>query len=313
MKLHLSRFVNDPAHEYASLINDRKQLRVEHSHDFYELFMVNRGSAVHRVNSANQLVDKGTIVFVRPDDVHAYDQMSRDFEIINMIVSISMMQDVFQYLGDSFDCSRLTEPTLPVAHRISPNDYATIVVQLEQLVLAGHRLGPRSEAVFRFTLMSIVFHCFPPAPKVERPDIPDWLRGLCLEMMKRDNFTEGMPALRRLANSSAEHLARTFRRYLGTTPTDFVNNLRLEYAARTIASTKTKIVDICESAGFDSLSHFYHLFGEKYGAPPNTFRKMAADPSFEHSMSDEPVLESGLPYGIPFMSSSGARLLQKNR
>lgn len=312
MKLHFSRFANDPAHEYASIINDRRQLRVVHSHDFYELFMVNRGSAVHRVNSATQRVEKGTIVFVRPDDVHAYDQMSQDFEIINMLVSISTVREVFQYLGESFDSARLTEPVLPVARRLLPNDYATIIVQLEQLVLAGHRLGPRSEAVFRFTLMSIIFHCFAPAPRNVRPNMPDWLRGLCLEMMKRDNFIEGVPALRRLANSSAEHLARTFRRYLGTTPTEFVNNLRLEYAARTIASTKTKIVDICESAGFDSLSHFYHLFREKYGVPPNMFRKRAADSSFENSMADKPVLESGIPHGIPFMNNSGARLLQSN-
>ena len=313
MKLFLSCFADKTLHKYASIINDKRQLRVEHSHDYYELFMVNCGSAVHKVNGANQWVSKGTVVFVRPDDVHSYEHMSRDFEIINMLVSTATVWKVFQYLGDSFASSRLTEPRLPVVCQLAPNDYAMLVVQLEKLVLAKHRLGPRSDALYRFTLMSFIFHCFPPDPEDERPDMPVWLRGLCLEMMKRDNFTEGMPALRRLANSSAEHLARTFRRYLGTTPTDFVNNLRLEYAARTIASTKTKIVDICESAGFDSLSHFYHLFGEKYGAPPNTFRKMAADPSFEHSMSDEPVLESGLPYGIPFMSSSGARLLQKNR
>ncbi len=312
MKLLLSRFANDPTHEYASIINDRRQLRVEHSHDYYELFMVNRGSADHRVNAATQLIGKGTIVFIRPDDVHAYDHMSRDFEIINMLIAIPTMHMVFEYLGESFDSSRLTEPQMPVTCRVSPNDYATIVVQLEQLVLAKHRLGLRSDALFRFTLMSFIFHCFPPDPENERPEMPVWLRGLCLEMMKRENFTEGIPALRRLANRSSEHLARTFRQYLGTTPTDFVNNLRLEYAARTIGSTRTKIVDICGSAGFESLSHFYHLFREKYGVPPNTFRRMATDSSLEHSMADEPVLESGIPHGIPFMRNPVTSLRQRD-
>jgi AraC family transcriptional regulator, dual regulator of chb operon len=301
LRLLLSRFANDPTHEYASIINDQQQLRVAHSHDYYELFMVNRGSAVHRVNGATQSIGKGTVVFIRPDDLHGYEHMSRDFEIINMLVPAPTMGDVFRYLGESFDSSRLTEPRLSVMCQLSPNDYAMIVVQLEQLVLSKHRLGPRSEALFRFTLMSVIFRCFPPDPENDKTDMPVWLRGLCLEMMKRQNFTEGMPALHRLANKSPEHLARTFRRYLRTSPTDFINNLRLEYAARTIGSTRTKIVDICGSAGFESLSHFYHLFRTKYGVAPTTFRKMAVDSIFPYSLAGDPVLESGIPHGIPFM------------
>jgi AraC family cel operon transcriptional repressor len=305
LKLLFSRFADDPTHEYASIISDHQQLRIEHSHDFYELFMVNRGSAIHRINGATQPISKGTLVFIRPDDVHAYEHMSRDFQIINMLIPAAVIGEVFDYLGPGFDPSRLTEPRISVACQLSLNDYAMIVVQLEQLVLSKHRLGGGSEALFRYTLLSVIFHCFPPHPESEKTEMPVWLRGLCLEMMKKQNFTEGMPALRKLANKSPEHLARSLKKYLHKSPTEFINDLRLEYAARTIMSTRTKIVDICEAAGFESLSHFYHLFTDRFGMAPQEFRRKAPASAFHDSLVGDPVLESGIPAGIPFMKTRG--------
>ena len=42
-----------------------------HTHDFYELFLVPKGSAVHAVNGRSQLLTEGSFVLVRPNDVHA--------------------------------------------------------------------------------------------------------------------------------------------------------------------------------------------------------------------------------------------------
>jgi len=149
--------------------------------------------------------------------------------------------------------------------------------------------------------VSVMLSCFPLAPDRDRLDMPNWLRGLCLEMMKSKNITEGLPALWRLANKSPEYLARVFQKHLRKTPTEFINELRLEYAARAIISTDAKIVDICAEAGFENLSHFYHLFVERYSMPPKRYRATA-------TRVDEPitmlaVIDSGLPTGIPFMSS----------
>ncbi|HUS85129.1 MAG TPA: AraC family transcriptional regulator [Sedimentisphaerales bacterium] len=301
MKLLLSRFINDPTHEYASIINDHNQLRVEHSHDYFELFMVNRGSAVHRTNGVSQLLSKGTMVLMRPDDVHCYKQMSPDFEIINILVPARTMRALFEYLGEDFYPGRFLDSEVPVACRLTPNDFEMIVVQLEQLVLAKHTHHGKSDAIFRFTMLNVIFTCFPATAGRDMPDMPRWLRGLCLEMMKKRNFIEGLPALYRLANKSKEHLSRTFRRHLEKSPTEYINDLRLEYSARTIMSTNAKIVDICGDAGFESVSHYYHLFRKKYGMSPIELRRKAADLELHEFLVDDHVLETGIPTGIPFM------------
>ncbi|MDT8299604.1 MAG: AraC family ligand binding domain-containing protein, partial [Spirochaetaceae bacterium] len=219
MKLLLSRFINDPHREYASIINDHRQLRVEHSHDFYELFVVNHGSATHAINGEHLNVARGTLTLVRPDDVHSYRHMSNDFEIINILIPMQTMRELFDYLGENFKPDRLLSPKTSPDTRLSLDDLESVVTSLEKLVVAKHAYGVSSDALFRFTLLNLIFTCFPVTEEHGMPDMPTWLRGLCLEMMKKSNFAEGLPALYNLANKSKEHLARIFRRYLKKTPT----------------------------------------------------------------------------------------------
>lgn len=44
-----------------------------HTHDFYELFLVSHGGAIHAVNGRSQLLSEGSFVLMRPRDVHRYD------------------------------------------------------------------------------------------------------------------------------------------------------------------------------------------------------------------------------------------------
>jgi AraC family cel operon transcriptional repressor len=232
--------------------------------------------------------------------------MTSDFEIINILIPAQTMLVLFDFLGENFKPDRLLKPKVPPDTRLSLDDLETVVTSLEKLVVAKHAYGVSSESLFRFTLLNLIFLYFPVKEEHGMPDMPTWLRGLCLEMMKKRNFTEGLTALYNLANKSKEHLARIFRRYLKKTPTEFVNDLRLEYSARMIASTKAKIVDICGDAGFESVSHYNHLFHTKYGMSPLEFRSWAANTVPEYSLVGDSILETGIPQGIPFLSNDSS-------
>ncbi len=38
-----------------------------HTHDFYELFLVSHGGAIHAVNGRSQLLSEGSFVLMRPE------------------------------------------------------------------------------------------------------------------------------------------------------------------------------------------------------------------------------------------------------
>ena len=84
--LHLDDYYNNPNRAFVSYINDSKQLETEHSHDYFELFLVSQGSAVHFVNGFSQPLSPATLTFMRPDDTHYYYNFSSDFKIMNILI-----------------------------------------------------------------------------------------------------------------------------------------------------------------------------------------------------------------------------------
>ncbi|MEI6873629.1 MAG: helix-turn-helix domain-containing protein [Spirochaetota bacterium] len=281
MRLALNRFLDDPRHEFASVIDDPRQLAIRHSHDYYELFLVGRGGATHEVNGASLPLVRGSAVFVRPDDDHGYSGMSQNFQIINVLVPGPTIDALLRYLGEDFEPRRLLDPLLPPTVILSPGAFKAVVSELEQLVFSERILKHKSESLFRTVLLRLMVSCFPAQPESGKTEMPAWFRNLALEMMKKESFAEGLPAMYRLSGKSEEHLSRSCRRFLHKTPTEFINELRVDFATRALQLSSQTVVEICAEAGFESLSHFYHLFKKKHGIAPNAYRTGKRDPAAE--------------------------------
>ena len=71
-----------------------------------------------------------------------------------------------------------------------------------------------------------------------------------------------------------QYLCSVMKKYAGTTPTAYINDLRLGYIASMLESSKTPISELCFEAGFYSESYFEKLFKEKYKITPGEYRKM---------------------------------------
>lgn len=82
--------------------------------------------------------------------------------------------------------------------------------------------------------------------------------------------------MQQLACRTPGHLCKSFRKYLRRTPTEFLNELRLNAAARRLADTREDILEIAGELNFQSVSQFYHLFKAYYGMTPAAFRKFHA-------------------------------------
>ena len=138
------------------------------------------------------------------------------------------------------------------------------------------------------------------SPQKSSGRTPEWLHWLSLEMLKKENFVEGLPALYRLSGKSIEHLSRACRKYLQKSPTQLINDIRLEYVVNQLQNTDEKVIAICEDAGFDSLSHFYHIFKQAYGMSPAQFRKTCRTEESGLDFADNLVYDATIPNALPF-------------
>ena len=71
-----------------------------------------------------------------------------------------------------------------------------------------------------------------------------------------------------LCYMSESTLRRLFQEYLGTSPVDYRNTIRLHQAKSLIRSGEFTIVEASEQVGFTNLSFFYRLYKRSFGYPP---------------------------------------------
>ncbi len=244
-----------------------------HTHDYYEVFLIADGRLIHNINNTSMSLRKGSLVFIRPRDCHSYERLGReDCQLINLAFLPTAMKALWQYLGEGFRPERLLNPDMPPIIALTTFETNRFKERMERLhtIPLGDKYRLRTE--IRIRLLEVFAKYFSTA-QPDRPEMPDWLEYLCEQMQRPENLIGGTKTLQRLAYKGKEHLCRTFKKYLGKTQTQFVNELRLNYSANELLRTNKKITDIAFDVGFENLSHFYHLFKRSYHQTPSQFRK----------------------------------------
>ncbi|MGH4137863.1 helix-turn-helix domain-containing protein [Clostridium sp.] len=298
-KLLVSRFINNPNRGIISYIKDHNQLKIAHSHDYYELFLVNKGRAIHSVNGYTQPLSPAMIVFVRPNDYHYYDNMTSDFQITNVIIPVEIINELFAYLSSGFVPERLLSIPFSPSIQISQINFNNLMTEFEELVVFKNLMNDKVNSQLRIVIMNIITHYFPIEFTKNKTSMPNWLRWLSLEMLKKDNFTEGLPAMYRLSCKTNEHMTRVCHKYLNKTPTQFINEIRVVHSAQLLISTNRKVIDICYDVGFENLSNYYHLFNKLYGMSPIQLRKNKDTLEVKEKIYNNLIVDTRIIQGIP--------------
>ncbi len=76
-----------------------------------------------------------------------------------------------------------------------------------------------------------------------------------------------------LANMNDSAFSHYFKKRTSKSYTDFLNELRLNYAAGQLTHTHQKVADICFDSGFNNLSNFNRVFKKWKNITPNQWRK----------------------------------------
>ena len=75
------------------------------------------------------------------------------------------------------------------------------------------------------------------------------------------------------AHMSKSYFLRLFRRYMGTTPYNYLVNFRITQAKELLVLTDHSISEIAQEAGFGDASNFSTRFAKATGQSPMQYRK----------------------------------------
>ncbi len=250
-----------------------------HCHDYFELFLTVTDGIVHIVNGRVQRLKSGTLVLIRPDDVHDYQSADGGrFRFVNLTFTQETVRALFDYLG--FHLDDILTPPLPPTVLLSKSESAAILSKFSALSTIKLQDKGNIKLNMRLLLIEIFARHFLNAGGSEKSsDCPAWLETLCTQMNRKENFEAGMQRMTELSGKSREHVARCVKQYFGVPVSAFVNDLRLNYAANMLINSNIPILELCFESGFQNVSWFYTLFKEKYGMPPKAFRKRFSKPA----------------------------------
>ena len=246
-----------------------------HNHEFYEIFITISGTVTHYINGITQKLPEGSLVFIRPEDIHAYvydTPQSSETAYINLTFTYETAELLFTYLSDCFPSKDLLSCDMPPTVLLNRLEKERLLAQISELNIVNWQDKDALKLRMRAILADIFVRFFYNMPNSKEQSAPVWLSQLLSEMEHPDNFSAGIERMISLSGRTREHLSRSLKKHYGVTLTEYINDLRINYASNLLLNTNTPILEICFACGFQSVSNFYKVFQGKYGVSPREFR-----------------------------------------
>ncbi|MEN8840954.1 MAG: AraC family transcriptional regulator [Octadecabacter sp.] len=252
---------------------DTRRPPLLHTQDFHEMLWVQNGTVRLHTSTEQRDLTEGDLLFISPDQPHGLQgrraKGAHQNDEASMVVSLAIRPGVINAIGNRHDDLAgvaFWGGGLEIAHR----DIRQLAA-LNQAALQLER-SPRRKLFLEAFLMPLLVALDRP-PEGLATGAPDWLVAACNAAQNPDVFRKGAAGFVASTGRAHPHVSRTMRRFLGITPSDYVNAQRMEYAARRLTGTSDPLAEIATDCGLPNLSHFHKLFLTSHGETPQRYRR----------------------------------------
>ena len=244
-----------------------------HVHEgYFDWFFVAEGELHQVINGEYCVMSPGDLVWVRNGDWH--EETGDHLRFFALYGTESWMESVMASLRASDVYQALKELPAAPACRVPQEARAALRRKWERCYNM-HLANYLSELYVTDLVSEIMIEYFLPlvADSRQRNHFPDWLRQ-GLDYIEH-HITEGVSPsqLAAVCHKSPGYVIRSFQRYLGMTPSHFINQQKLNHAARLLCTTEQPILEISLTVHFNSPSYFHRLFKERFYCSPSEYRE----------------------------------------
>lgn len=254
------------------IYNENSEL---HYHNYYEIFLTLKDDVIHNINGEAEILARGTLVFIRKYDVHAYEYTSTSSpSFVNFAFTEEIMDSLFLFLSDGYASDKLLTMPHPPTIMLEESDIKWVLEQFQTLNATMVTDIPLMKYRSRLLLFKIFTRYFSQCTNIAySTTIPRWLSDLDQEMQKLTNFSQPSEHMVQMSGKCRAYLGRMLKQHYNKTIPEYINDLRLNYWANCLLTSDAPILDICYDCGFENVSWAYTLFKQKYGVSPLKYRK----------------------------------------
>ena len=253
-----------------------------HWHEEIEVIIVLDGSCNYRIYLDSFLINKGDILIIGSQSLHSLTSIpNKNMTWASFVFNINMLKSsstdgaLLKYIAPLLN----HEHQLPIIIKDNTTCYSKIFDVIENILYCYYD----KDIAYELELKSLLFKFFSLLYKnnlIKKHQSKNNITFNTTNKIKlvlnyiNDNYSEDISinTLAELCDYSEYHFMRFFKKHIGLTCIQYINNLRLEKSSILLTSTNNAIMDISLEVGFDNLSYFNKLFKRKYNLTPKEFR-----------------------------------------
>ncbi len=236
-----------------------------------ELVILVGGRLMQTINGVETVLTAGHVILIRENDSH--DLRSNDVKYYNMRFTNHIFEHIEGVSGMKGLRSGLLKGDQPPVVLLSADELDYFQIRLNKAMVTTGTEARFLEISRIFTTLMLDHFIAVTSSQKPTDGRPAWLTEITEHLERNPDRPVSVAGMVEDACVSAEHMSRTFRKFLGVTPSRFIARHRLQQACRLLSDTNRKILDICYRVGFDNLGYFYKLFREEYGITPAQYRQ----------------------------------------
>ena len=253
-----------------------------HWHDEMEIIKIIKGKYIVNINLKEYVVEEGDIVILKPCTLHSFKQYENE-----KMASKTIMFDLSMLNSNVTDACSIKYFTPFLDNKVSypsilkPSDkgYKIIKNCIDKLFLCYEEKNEFFELQLKsylFELFYILFkECFEIhdcSTKIE-DDTTNDIKAI-LEYIKINYMNPiSIKDLANVVNFSEHYFMRFFKKYMGMTCVDYINEYRLNIATNLLETTDMSIMEIAVKVGVNNISYFNKIFKKKFNLTPKEYRK----------------------------------------
>ncbi len=246
-----------------------------HGHQHWEIQIILNDQIEHYLNGMKITLSSGSAILVGPNDNHAIYYPKRQKNQFQGVCFISK-SDYFKNLCAQISptiYTRIFDISQGRTFSLSPSFIAELTNSL--LEIQNVYALDKEQAKERCNILFYsVFSQFLMQNQLTK-SIPSELAAFIKNLNNPKLSSEELKALQMQLPYSYCNLTRLIKKHTGCTITQYVNNVKLQYAKELLRTTQMTTLMIAQEIHFESLSHFNHLFKKQFQMTPTEFRKQS--------------------------------------
>lgn len=279
---------------YYHFCNPSHRLRVRHHwHEEVEIVYLHHGSFKLDINMEPYGTDRECFLFINSGELHSLRSLSMEFDEQAVVFSPSML--LFQDY-DSIDESillpltqnkltfpRFLDQTSPFfsAFRSCYQQISHIFSRSKETLITGEQIltdDVISQLQIKAGILQLIgilmeagLMCQSPRTESQKITAIKTVLSYITDHYHEKLYVQDLASQ---VNMNEQYFCRFFKRSIGKTPIDFINDYRLNKVIRLLETGDAQITEIYLECGFNNMGNFQRLFKRKTGITPLQYRKL---------------------------------------